>query len=116
MEEVNKHGPGQESSKILSLHERRQFITALSPTVSFGGDSSLIVKASQAVRRGRGKVFFFVFFFAGEKELLNVNSSVMPPGAEMPSLFQVCCWSDGSVVEGGHWQVFSYFCFTSWLW
>lgn len=54
------------------------------------------------------------FFFGGEKELLNVNSSVMPPGAEMPSLFQVCCWSDGSVVEGGVLAGILIFCFASW--
>lgn len=47
-----------------------------------GEDSALIVIASQVILEGKGRGPGLV----GKKELLNVNSSLMPPGAEMPSL------------------------------
>lgn len=38
----------------------------------------------------------FFIMWGRKKELLNVNSGLMPPGAEMPSLLQVRCRSDGA--------------------
>lgn len=43
----------------------------------------------------------------GERELLNVTSSLMPPGAEMPSMF----WAFTVTAAGQmdvYWQVFSF--------
>lgn len=43
---------------------------------------------------GLEAVFFIMW--GRKKELLNVNSGLMPPGAVMPSLLQVRCRSDGA--------------------
>lgn len=61
------------------------------------GGRGLSSNCESRVRWSAGGLEALFFIMWGrKKELLNVNSGLMPPGAEMPSLLQVRCRSDGA--------------------